>query len=103
MQQGMCDVGASTCLTFTCVSVDREGLLFLLDENKFHNPLQRKEATRHTLPTIHISLSLRRFSMVVACGSPLPHSWVSSTPHPHPPPHPTSNNRVKWLTAVDTE
>lgn len=49
------------CLSITCASGG--GVVFLV-ENKFHSRRHRKVATRHILPNIQISLSLKKFSMM---------------------------------------
>lgn len=48
----------------TCASAWCAVLPPFLMENKFHTRLQRKVATRHTLPNIQISLSFRKFSIL---------------------------------------
>lgn len=47
----------------TCLSADNVLFAFFLVENNFHQCRHRKVATRHTLPSIQMSLSLRKFSM----------------------------------------
>lgn len=48
----------------TSVSADGVVLLLFFVDNNFHSRPHRKVATRHTLPNIQISLSLRKFSMM---------------------------------------
>lgn len=51
-----------------CITCMSDGVVFLLffTENNFHSRCHRKVATRHTLPNIQTSLSLRKFSMMEA-------------------------------------
>lgn len=48
----------------TCLSADNLVFPLFLMENNFHHCRHRKVATRHTLPNIQMSLSLRKFSMM---------------------------------------
>lgn len=54
----------------TCKSAGDAVFLLFLMENNFHHFRHRKVATRHTLPSIQISLSLSKFSMMEASSCP---------------------------------
>lgn len=63
MQHRCTDSNSSLC-SVTCVSTGDVVFPVFLMENNFHHRRQRNVATRHTLPNIQISLSLRKSSMV---------------------------------------